>query len=449
MSTYIQSIKMFNFAKVRELKVDFARGLSYLVGINGSGKTTVIYALWAGLKGIVSKGKPGALIANRYEMIGDYAKTSKLEIDLYDTVKEMVVQVRTKITKAGNEITATDQNGAPMPEGYVDNLFNLMCIDPTSFAGATPQEQALALGIDTSEYDEKVKALKADRTDITREVKRLQGVVANWGELKEVEPVDTVKLVAEKDKIIMFNQEQELLGDQLEAYALTKFMDDKAGELREKGSGWGEIPFNDRRDFIIQHLNSLVEPVEHKPTVEIDEKIANADQTNRDANDYQTYTNDKAALKTQVDLGVKQNKAIDKVLADRTAYIKSCKLPFSNMSIDENGCLAVGDRTFAEVYRSSGELWSMSAKLLATLNPELKVIIVRDANILDDDKRAGIEALSKPVMSKDGKEVIREAYQVIFEYVDTKPVEDRHTILLKECELVNSYDESANTGEEL
>ena len=446
MSTYIKEVKIFNFAKVRELAVSFAKDITYLAGVNGAGKSTVVNALWAGFMGVVSKGKPGAMIGSRYEIIGEFAKTARTEITLHDLKTGQDILIKTKVSRSGNEISAETIDGEPMPDGYIDNLFNLMCIDPTSFTHLPPSAQAHALGIDTNGFDGKIKDLKAERTDINREVKRLQVVVDNWGEMKEVLPVDTVALIAERDKIVVYNENQDSLDDLLSPESLSVIM--RGYDDDPEKTNWMEMEFEIRREKILAWIARLKAPLKHKSTSEIDEKIANADQVNRDANGYQTYLNDVAALESQVKLQAAINEKIDAEVLAREEYIKAQKLPFSNMGIDEDGGLLVGGTPFREPYFSTGEIWSMSAKLLAALNPDLKTIIVRGANNLDDDKRAGVEALSKPVKDDNGN-ITREAYQIIFEFISKKPVENRHTILLKECEIVKGYDDKPKTADNL
>ena len=42
MNLHLKQLQIFNFAKIKELVVDFSPGVTYLVGMNGSGKTTII-----------------------------------------------------------------------------------------------------------------------------------------------------------------------------------------------------------------------------------------------------------------------------------------------------------------------------------------------------------------------------------------------------------------------
>lgn len=430
MSYQIKSVEMFNFAKVRQLLVEFGdNAITYIVGMNGSGKSTALNAIWAGFKGVVVKGKPDALIADRYQIIGDFEKTAKTEITLLDKKTGNEVIIKTKISKSGNEWLITDREGNALPDNYIEDIFNLMCIDPTSFTRMTPAQQALALGIDTSEHDEKIKTLKAERTPINNEVKRLEGVCAER-KCDKVEKVDLSELLKEKIYIDHFNNEQLRLNRELSVDGIRVFIEGSTFDNDEDETTplyFDELPFAKRQKVLSDHVLSLVEPVSPKSTLAIQKKIDKAGEINTKAAAYERYQEEIVSLDTWYKKQYAKNLDIKTAEEDREKYVKDSKLPFPNMAIDENGGLLVNGKPFCEPYFSTGEIWGLSAKLLASLEPELKTIMIRGANSLDDDKRKQVEDLAE------------KGYQIIFEFVGKEKIENRHTILLKELEVVESY----------
>ena len=424
MSLHLKRLEIFNFAKVKELAVDFLPGVTFLVGMNGSGKSTIINAMWAGLKGIVEKGKPGALIADRFRIIGDNAKTAKTIITLMDTKTDKEITISTKISKHGNDIVIKDSENRILPNDYLDSVFNLMCIDPTSFTRMSGAEQARALGIDTTKLDERIAELKKSRTPINNEVKRLQTVIDNYGEVKKVEEVDLVELFKIRDDIDESNQRQSELDSIFEPSTYTRYVHG----YRKNDVSFFDLEFDEKRNAVIEWLETMDKPQPPKSNDEVLMKIENAHETNELARKYADYNNYQTDLANVLKTQQESNLSIKKVEEEKAKYVQDANLPFDNMTIDENGGLLLDEKPFREPYFSTGEIWEKATILLAILNPELQTIFIRGANNLDNNKIKSVEALAE------------KGYQIIFEFVDDKPVEDRTCILLREMEIVESFE---------
>ena len=52
----IKTIKLHNFGKIKDLEIDCTNKNVYIVGQNGSGKTTILQAISLALTGKVAKG---------------------------------------------------------------------------------------------------------------------------------------------------------------------------------------------------------------------------------------------------------------------------------------------------------------------------------------------------------------------------------------------------------
>ena len=121
----IKHLRLKNFAKFEDFEIIFNDGVTRLVGINGSGKTTVgLTAIWAGFKGIAEKSKTGQLIGERYRFIPDGEKSAKIEIKLHDEVANQDITLTRTITKKLNQI-AIKTDGLECTKDYIENLFNI------------------------------------------------------------------------------------------------------------------------------------------------------------------------------------------------------------------------------------------------------------------------------------------------------------------------------------
>ena len=89
----IKKLKLDNFAEFTNFEVEFDGKITNLIGINGSGKTTIgLTAIWACLKGISEKSGKGQLIGERYRFIGSSKDTANIELTLLDEEKNVPKQ---------------------------------------------------------------------------------------------------------------------------------------------------------------------------------------------------------------------------------------------------------------------------------------------------------------------------------------------------------------------
>ena len=119
----IKELKLRNFAKFTDFEIIFDDKITHLVGINGSGKTTVgLTAIWAGLKGISEKSGSGQLVGERFRFIGSKGATADIEIKLIDEDKKGEVIIKNHISKDTNKITFEASEGYVINNEWLNNL---------------------------------------------------------------------------------------------------------------------------------------------------------------------------------------------------------------------------------------------------------------------------------------------------------------------------------------
>lgn len=419
----IKGLKLKNFANFIDFECVFNGQITHLVGVNGSGKTTIgLTAIWACLKGIAENQKSGQLIGERFRFIGNQKPTADIELTVYDEHSKDEIIISNHISKAGNSITCEPVQDAD----WLNNFLSAAFLSAKNFTLKTSKEQALLLGIDTSEYDSKITELKTEYTLINREYK-------NFGEITEIEKAERVSikdLFDQKDVIDRHNSEQAIRESAIEDKkdeiqdiddTLVKqrlYLKELESSLTEKGV----------------QLTNLKKPENTKSTDAVQKQIDSAEETNTKADSYQSYlTNKKSKDEKQKELNNNTNEQA-KVAENRLKYIKSFKFGFAGLSVNENGGLLLNDRPLREPYFSKGELEIVVAKLYVSLNPELKVRFIDDFELLDEDNQVKIvEAL------------LKEDFQIITAEVG-KEHKSSNSILLRECKIVDSYKESERQG---
>lgn len=414
----IKKLKLRNFAQFSDFECEFDGQITRLVGVNGSGKTTVgLTAIWAGLKGIAEKSKDGQLIGERFRFIGPKKASADIELTLVDEARGAEIVVNNHLTKAGNQITFTAPKGYDIGAGWLNGLLSVAFLSAKNFTQRTGKEQALLLGIDVSEYDARLTAKKDEFTDLNRGFRAL-------GEIEDCTPAERVslaELIAEKDKADVFNREQDEAARKVEAARVRLVeLEDEATRLSQQLSELrGRITKG--KDFYAQQPM----PKERIDTTPLVEQIGNAEETNRQAERYEAMkkkVTEKESLAKELEANKEQQEEIQ---GGRLNYIKSFAFGFDGLSVDDDGALLLDERPIREPYFSKGELEVIVATLHAAQNPELKVRFIDDFELLDEEHQTTLV-----------DDLIGKGFQVITAEVG-KASDRPNSIVLRECKVVD------------
>ncbi len=381
----VKNLKLNNFAKFTDFEIEYDRNITRLVGINGSGKTTAgITGIWATLKGIAEKGKGGQLIGERFRFIGPKKSSADLELILVDEKQgNAEITVKNHITASSNKITFEPPEGYLVKEGWLENLLAVALMSAKNFSQLTAKAQALALGIDTTKYDEQIVSVKAEYKDLNRDHRGL----GDTPHADMVECVSILDLVQEKDKIDRTNREYAANRGELEANQQAQAT---AENLVDVFSGKLEAAKAD-----LKKISQIVErapdvPVDI-PTEKIVEQIANAEETNAAAAAWEKakeIREKKAALLGALEKNKKEQGFLQ---AQRTKYIKGAlAVDVEGLEVDETGGLVLHDKPIREPYFSKGELEVAVARIYAATNPELKIRFLDDFDVLDEANQSEI-----------------------------------------------------------
>ena len=449
MSYKIQTIELKNFGKISNISVNINPGVTYLIGDNGAGKTTTgLNGVWFVLQGLAQKGS-NVFHAERFRFIGPNGRSAQGQLVIKDEVEDVEITITRKLTKSSTELKIESSDGRKLDQEFLDEIFNIFTMNISAFPKMSPKEQALALGLDTSKLDARLRELYTERTDANREVKRLSALVEEAVQTEEIRPVNIKELIAAKaridkenhdrktaalkrdskkrEKAVLFNQElKQLIADR-------EHMENQLKEAKEKV------------ESLKRELRELPEPRDPMPTdfepeeialqdtSEIEEQIETAQSTNEKSLLYQEYTRNKKALDAANEKAIEISGKYTKIQADRIALIQNKKLPFSNMTIDENGGLLINDKPFSEPYFSKGEIMRMSASLAAHQSGEkdLKYIYIPEASSLDRKNR---EVLFTMLAEK--------GFQVLAEFCEHDDTEN--AIIIEEGKVVDNNDNEQN-----
>ena len=418
----IETLKMKNFAKFKDIEVTFSDKVTRLVGINGSGKTTVgLISLWAGLKGIAEKNTNGQLIGERFRFIGPEKSSADIEILLVDEKTKQRVMVTNHITKSGNEISFIAEDGSVLDADWLNNLLSVAFLSAKNFTSLSSKEQAILLGIDTTEYDKQIKAKKDEYTLINRDLRNL----GTKTPVEKAEKVSVSDLLAKKEEIDAFNKVQDERESAINtAKELLERLNEEKKELEAKLTALKERIV--KGEDVVKNLPT---PVAKKDTAALTQSIASAEKTNEQARQFSEYVEWTTKCSTLKDSLLENKEQQSKLEQEKLDFIKNFNFGFDNLGVNEDGELLLEGRPVKDPYFSKGEMELIVARLHASINPDFKLRFIDDLDLLDQENQEKIL-----------KELLDAGFQVIVSEVGTEKKGD-NVLLLKECNLVDSYDE--------
>jgi len=201
----VTDINILNLKKIKKIGLHLKDGVTYVVGMNGSGKSTIFSeAFWLAISGMAEKNmnkdffNAPSVNGNKMKVIGLNGKTAKIGFTLIDCANNNAQIEITREIKNGTDIVSIKSltAGYEINENRLKRIFNVFMINPQAFIKLNGKEQTRALGIITDSFDEKLKELKDEYTAIGKLIKNLTPT--------EVEPateIDISTLETEKQAI--------------------------------------------------------------------------------------------------------------------------------------------------------------------------------------------------------------------------------------------------------
>ena len=411
----IKELTLKNFANFKEVSVSFDDNVTYLIGNNGAGKSSIgLMGIWFIFQGIAEKQSKGkdVIIGERFRFIGDFGKTASGEITLYDEKTQSEIKVIRKLTKDTSFISFIAPEGMELDQKWLDDLFNVFMINPKKFTELSSKEQALALGIDTNKFDSEIKELRGtitqNRTAIKAIDQSIQQIPLVGGDDNVEDPTEVEKLL--KDA----NDKNERAK---EVAALHEQYQKRLKELED------EVKVVSDRIRTLPPITPLVD------TTELTNRWKKSLEQKGNLQSRKT----RETLVSQKDKLIEETTAImekvEEVKANRADFIQSFKLQDKVLSINEEGELLLRGKPIKEPYFSSGELIKIIPAIFSQMDNELKFIFLQDFSLLDDENR-----------DKIVKFLINKGYQLVIEIVGEEPIKDKNCIILREGQVVTGDD---------
>ena len=353
-------------------------------GRNGQGKSSVLDAIWLALGGGNATKDSATTVP-----IKEGEKDAVVRLDLGDIV------VTRKWTASGSTLTVEGADGRKYssPQTLLDTLVGTISFDPLSFAKMPPMEQRsqlidlVKLPVDLDELSAQRKAFYDQRTFVNRELKTIQAELAGI-QLPDNDVPEEEISIAEMTKKIGMAQDQRsriIMGRQRlqekveKAKALRELIQQKTDELTSLGNQ-------------IRSETEILESCKEPDVQAMRSQLDNAEQINKLVRqkkhkaELQVRLNDKT---TESEVLTQQIEAIDRT--KKEAFL-NVRFPVDGLAVDEEG-ITYNGIPFRQC--SSAEQLKVCVAIASALNPEIRVIRVPDASLLDEESMKVMQDLAQ------------------------------------------------------
>lgn len=388
----IISLESSNIKRIKALTITPEGNVVVIGGKNGQGKTSVLDSIVYALAGASSH--PSQPVRQGEDKGRIVCK-----------LKNGLTVTRTFTAAGGTALNVTNGEGAkyPSPQAILDALVGRLSFDPLEFSRMPPKQQLETLkamvGLDFTDQDRKRKTLYDDRTQANRDAKNTRARMEAMPHYPDApaEEVSASDLLAElkrrqeDNKAIVQGREElaSIESRMAKGEATIAEIDRKIAELQAQRTKavalMGELDTSHKAKA--QAVSSMVVQDEAEITAKLDDiqainrKVAANIMRLRAEDEARAWEAKSAALTAGID-------QIDKAKAEALA---AASFPVPGLSFDESGVLFQGV-PFSQA--SDAEKIRVSVSMGLAMNPKLKVILIRDGSLLDEDSLAIIAKMA-------------------------------------------------------
>lgn len=355
--------------------------LVIVAGRNDQGKTSLLNSIAIALSGKDLPEQP----------IRQGASTAQVILETEDFIVS-----RSFSQTGGSKLEVRDRDGAKLtsPQAKLDALFSRVTFDPLTFVRLDADKQAETVrklaGLDFTELEQKRAAIYTKRTEVGRDVSKQEGILANLKRDPDApaEEVALTTLLEEYEAAQKTNDEndrqRDLLSDLLDRESEARLAIQEAEAALAKAKETLTIVEKEKA-----RMKGICDSLKDSDLPAIKAKIDSLEATNHRVRANKAWSEAHHALtafQAQQRELTAQIEALDKERDDATA---KAKYPIDGLSFSESG-VAFEGVPFKQI--STSKQIRVSLAIACALNPNLRVMLIRDGSLLDADS---LELVSK------------------------------------------------------
>lgn len=376
----IIELRAENVKRLRAVEIRPDGALQVIGGRNAQGKSSVLDAIWLALGG-------GKASKETRLPIRDGEKKASVRLDLGELV------VTRSWTRNGTSLKVTNADGAPIksPQSVLDSLLAGVSFDPLAFIRLSPARQREAL-LDLVELDVDFDALADQRraayearTDIGRQIRALGASVVDEAIPEAEESIAAI--VEEIEKARKINSDRDASERAIASYR---------GDIRELQETILNLRMEienaeDQIRITEAALEDTQAELDELPVAcdiaAITERMRGVEERNariRENNRARQIREEKRRLeKTREEYTAK----IEEIDAEKNDALERAIFPIDGLGFDEDGVTYAGI-PFSQA--SSAEQIRIATAMAMAANPRLRVAMIRDGSLLDDETLKGL-----------------------------------------------------------
>lgn len=393
----IMGLRAENIKRLKMVDITPDGNIVKLTGKNGNGKTSVIDSICLALGGDTA-----AKLTKTVRAIRDGAQRGEITVDLGDYV---VTRTWTANDKSSLKVENKDGSKQSSPQTLLNSFIGNLSYDPLEFMNMDPDRQVKTLhqviGFDPKPLEDKRKFSFDERTLANRQIKefevRIKTLHSHEGEglpEKELEASDMMAAFqVANNQVLANNVKRQELGTLREKSVGLKeeaaLLEAKIVELQKQLEATKGL----RAEIVIQGkaLASEVDALEDPDLSVIQTQMVSLDETNRHIRERNEYANVKRMLDAQRVIADTLSKDIAKIDLDKENAIKNAKLPISGLGFGPDG-VTYNDIPICQ--SSHAEKIRVSMAMGMAINPQLRVMFIKDGEKFDSDTWKMVEAMA-------------------------------------------------------
>lgn len=375
----ITRLQAENFKKIVAIDVRPDGAIFNVTGKNAQGKSSTLDAIQAALGG---KGSMPDIPVR----MGEDEGAIRLELDGGALIVRRIFDAAGKDQLVVEAATEHGMQRYNAPQKILDGLYGSISFDPLAFTRLKPDEQLQTLkglvtvDVDLAQLEHDNKVDYDKRRDINRDVSRMEaellGLPTYEGVPAEVVPIDDI--AEQINKAVQHNTEIEQRKQRRAA------AEEQKAQLELKVQGLKE-QLASAEDHL-RHVTEQLEKAEPLPEPIDPTELQKQQEEKRNINvkvmANKHHAQKEALLKIEQDRSAALTKAMEERNKQREDAIAAADMPVPGLSFGEGHVLFNG---VPMSQASTAEQLRVSIAIGMAMSPKLKVMLVRDASLVDED----------------------------------------------------------------
>lgn len=372
MSTII-ALEAKNIKRLKAISIAPDGNLVVIGGQNGQGKTSTLDAIEYALGGKPNVDRP----------IRDGEKKAFVVVETEDLI------INRTFSPSGSKLVVESKGGGIVksPQALLDNLVGQLSFDPLNFSRQTAKQQSETLrelaGVDFTAMDSVRAKTYEERTMLNREIKSLQAqdLAGGFDPDLDTEEVSVAEITERYHRAINHNNGIE----EVKSYVLTidLTMQAKRNQIKQTEEELAVMK-NELSSMATEKQDAEQKLIGLEPIAadEIMQELNSVEETNAKIRETQKAKEIISELEHKKKKADEMTARIKKIDTQKAEMLAEANLPVEGLSFDADG-VTYQDIPFSQC--SGAEQLRISLAMGLAANPDLKVILIRDGSLLDDN----------------------------------------------------------------